>query len=233
MTRPRLLLASVLGATSVLSACSDSGGSVASDSSVIHAEGSGRLPDNTVVDWVSYADAVVVATVLSEQAIPVRADLLTPAGAGVQGRTLSLRIDRRIWNRSGARPVPAQLQIESGGWVIRNFVEKRPFTVGRVRLEVGSAYLMPLAWIPASEFSPAQFGPLGSDTPALMGSDNRPVAPEGASGAVSEFSGKPLDEIAATLANAVPDPLAVKHFDLDPLPRWNAVLKEMGQPPVP
>lgn len=233
MNGARRFLAAILCAAFLVSACG-SGDGGPSEPSVVRAEGVGGVPADTTVDWVSYAEAVVVATVMSEKAKPLRTDLLTPAGAGSQTRLLTMRVDTRVWSRPGARTVPQEFQMESDGWNIRNFVERRPYALGRLRLEVGSTYLLPLTWVPATEFGPALFGPLGPETPALMGSDNRPVGGEGVTGsALQGFIGKPLDEIAATLQNTSPDPVAAKYFHLDPAPRWNAVLKEMVETQIP
>jgi hypothetical protein len=190
---------------------------------VVHGQSSGRLPDETLVDWVSYADGVAVVTVASEKEIPLQIGDVNVAGEGLQGRTLTLKVDRLLWSRPEARPVPNEFPMRAPGWALKNFV-KQPFTSGSVRLEVGSKYLMAIAWIYDGGWSQ-----LGSETAALIGPEGRPVA-EGrvTNPAVSGFIGKPLDEAAAALRATSPDPRAARHFDLDAIRRWDAVLKELG-----
>jgi hypothetical protein len=231
--RATRLLVAVLASALVVAGCGVGDGNPPKRQ-VVHGEGSGRLPDETLVDWVSYADAVVAATVLTEREVPMVPGALNAAGEGLQLRMLTMRVDTRVWSRSGGRAVPREFPLESGGWVIKSFTEKTPFTVGPVRLEVGSAYLIPLAWFPKGPFDAAEhFGLLGSETPALIGSDGRPTSAEPVTApALRGFIGASLDDIASQLRSTAPDPRAAKYFSLDPVPRRNAVLKELGEPPI-
>src|SRR5687768_6425098 len=68
---------------------------------VVVAHGADTLPFRNSADWVSYADAVVVATVDSERRIEPTAEEVR-LGEGLVGRTLTLSVSDVLWqSRTG------------------------------------------------------------------------------------------------------------------------------------
>lgn len=119
-----------------------------------------RYPFRTPEDWTTYADHVVVATVVAEK----------PGEKFGSGRlrTLTVRVDETLW--SSAKPrraVPGSFTIKNTwGWdgETRIAIEKRS------RLEVGHTYVLPLRWEPArcsegDEKQPGYWGHLAGQAP--------------------------------------------------------------------
>jgi hypothetical protein len=114
----------------------------------------GYRPDVTAGDWLTYADHVVVATVLAEKDLrPVR----ETRGEGWYDRRVTLRVDELLWsNRQAEHPAPKTFAYKTWGYRftkgdpanrVRVAVEDRP------RVELGHRYIFALAW-EASRCSP-------------------------------------------------------------------------------
>jgi hypothetical protein len=196
-----------------------------------------RYSTSTASDWVTYADHVVVATVVSEKQLDaVRMD----DNFGVLIRSVTLEVDDVLWSRDEpSAPMTQSLTMQAMGWsypdgdtsdLTRNAVEDSP------RLEIGHTYIVALDWVPArcdvgDDPEPAGWVYLGSD--AVLPYDDGAIGKgelEGREQTVAEvqatsdpsdpnFSfedsmlGKSAAELAAVLAAASPSSRA--HIDRD------------------
>lgn len=186
--------------------------------------GSDRFPSETLSDWVSYGDHVAIVTVVDEKALP---EDEMDSGSGIVPREVTLRIEEAIWSREGAPPVDDEVRVVTWGWIVEDG-ERQPVAArGGPRLELQSRYVTPLVraprdgvdWTPLSDSATL---PLDGDrisTTKIVGSPS-PIA--------LDLDGATTEELATAVAQAAPDPVAAKHFDLPPDERWEAVLRETG-----
>lgn len=127
-----------------------------------------RWSDWTAADWVRTSDYVVVASAVSEQALPEREE-----GGGSVERSVELDIEQVVWSRpSPSRPLPPTVTLTAFGWTDDNI----PLALsGTPRIEPGHDYVVGLVWMPAQcspgdPAEPAQWTPLGSN--AVLPFDN-------------------------------------------------------------
>lgn len=106
-------------------------------------EASERYLSHTFGDWSNYADAVVLAEVVSEQRIEPAADETSPQRYPV-GRTIAIDVAEVYWQRGGLA-APRQFEMKAWGWMTLETGEERPSVGERAsRLEVGHRYLLAL-----------------------------------------------------------------------------------------
>lgn len=191
------------------------------------------IPTWSFRDWVSYADQVSVVTVVAERQLPLGPEEVAHQ-EGLVGRTVTLEIERTIWRRPGAPRAMDRITVDTWGWTLHEG-RLNPMRLGGARLEVDHRYVLPLVLF-ASEGSKSWTGFADGDGNfPLDGS----VIVDGQIGRVGDpnsndypgteiLTGVTVDELAARLGRAEPDPLAVKHADLDAVARWNAVARECG-----
>ncbi|GAA1710882.1 hypothetical protein GCM10009809_04060 [Isoptericola hypogeus] len=136
---------------------------------VVVAEGSDRYPNLSATDWVTYADHVVVATVVTEREIPLSAEE-EAAGEGSMDRHVTLSIDEVSWTSADPRhPAPAaEIDFPAWGWAVQDG-EKIPMAGDDTpRLEIGHTYVLALVWEPAIDDPttpiPARWVTLGADS---------------------------------------------------------------------
>lgn len=181
---------------------------------------------------MSYGDAVVVATAVADRELPPSPDEVD-LGEGLIGRAVQLRVDRVLWARTGAPPAPASITLDVPGWVFDGDERTEMAVEGFDRVTVGASYLIPIVRYPDTGW-----GALSSVTRLddaddavrrdVAGPAELPMAdgpPRDA--ALTSMAGHSVDDVAGALAATPPDPLAVEHFDLDPIARWNAVGAEL------
>lgn len=193
----------------------------------ITVSGSGRLPDYSATDWVTYGDFAVLVTVVSEQPHPLDPGALE-TGEGIRLREVTLRVDKTLW--SSPRPetqVPATFDYLSYGWLYKGDQElsESATMAGEKmpRLEVGHDYVMALdyvgcadsaltTWRSLGEYSmvPADDGVIGQgelEGRAVTPTDPAYSTPEGLDPSLRDsLVGRHLDAIAQALAAAKPTP---------------------------
>lgn len=183
------------------------------------------VPVEDLEDVVSYADHLAVVSIVDERALapPRGADPATDAD--YVARELTVDVERRLWRRAGARPVPDRIDMVAFGWIERDG-DRMPFVMrGSERLEVGRHYLMPLVYMNG------EWGPYPVSTLRLDGQrtatdvNGGPVPPT-----VSELAGRPLDEVVQTVGATEPDPLALRYSHLPPAKRWQAADADRNSP---
>ncbi len=162
------------------------------------------VPGDSLADWVTYADWIVVATVTSESALDPNAREIA-ADEGLIARELSVRIDRTVF--AGRRPdePPRPFRFIALGWAFRDDEQVRIRMQGSAYLTVGRTYLLPIA-----DLGPGSgWGPMDPDGLAEV-IDGRLVLddPDGAlpEGPLADLNGLDLDEIEARLKSTAPIP---------------------------
>lgn len=155
------------------------------------------FPSETLQDWKSYADHLVVLKVVSvvepERELPFA----------------RLRIERVLWSARKAPPPPTQLQ-----W--------RAFP-GRYEQE--EVLLSPIARVedPGAVGGRRQWHPLGYCSPLLL--EGGRVAISDSDELRRQLAGQTPDQVATALTKEPPDPVAERYRRLRPAERVKAVLR--------
>ncbi len=198
-----------------------SDGNAGGEPVIVYGDALDQFSAETASDVVSWADQVSVVTAVAASEIP---EEVPPerkaAGEGLINRDVTFRVDRTIWNRDGVPNRNGRFEAVEFGWVLQGF-ERTPFTsMGSPWIEVGSQYLMPLA------YDRDKWGPiLPSAVFAYQEGHVRPVEYQ-SSALAKQLSGASLDQSEVIFRAARPDPLAAKHFDLQPTARQDAVIAD-------
>jgi hypothetical protein len=207
-------LAVVLAATG----CSSS----TAEEHVVTGSASDRWPSGTFPDWVSYADHLAVIKILREHENPLSAEEAA-AGEGYADREVDAQVERILWSRQGAAEIRRVFTYHALGWVVQDGKRYPAGTVDGVRVEVGERYLVPLvpfrgSWVPLSSTATM---PLDGDVVEGTGRERpKRIYP------AERMIGETADEVAAVLTETRPDPAVVKHWDLPPEQRIDAVLRD-------
>lgn len=98
-------------------------------------------PNTSAVDWVTYADHVVVVTAERDRE---GSDAALPW----IDRKVDLRVDRVLWSRPGAaRAVPGTVEWTASGWFGDDSGDRtRTAVEGAPRVEPGHSYVLALLW---------------------------------------------------------------------------------------
>jgi hypothetical protein len=172
----------------------------------------------TLRDWVSFADWVLVVTVTSEKKRAFQPDgpASTPDESGFQGRDVTLRVDRTLM-RTGDRPSPTTFTFSTAGWQFDTQGRRQPLEEHPCRpvLTVGERYVMPV-----SKVRPG-LAPVGIfHTIPLNTASYRPATP-----ATRALAGKSPEEMARILARTRPYPAAAAHPELPARERQSRALQ--------
>jgi hypothetical protein len=223
-TRTVLMQASIwVTIVSALGALIGCGGS-RSTSQVVVGEGSGRFPDHTLSDWVSYADQLSVVLVTAQEALPADNGTLA-RGEGYIGRIVTLKINRTLWTRESTGPsAKGNIRIVTYGWVLQDGMRYQFAGLGGPRLEVGRRYVLPLvraprdgvAWTALSVASTIPLEGALMTTERIIGQPSR---------IASSLEGRAPAALARLLARTPPDPIAARFWRLSPDARVHAVLR--------
>lgn len=194
----------------------------ANDGAIVIGQASDRLPSETLTDWVSYSDHVVIAKVESERELETPAEAVQ-RGEGLIGRRISARVTTTLWSRTDAPDVPPSVDLLVWGWVLQEG-KRLPFTSdGAPRPSVGQIYVFPLAQIKSGEWVVLAHSAV---LPVTAGVVRTPDAAE--VGVVAplarEYAGRAVEDLSRALAEAKPDSIAARYFDRDPEARWEAVV---------
>ncbi|RMH81115.1 MAG: hypothetical protein D6683_04640 [Actinomyces sp.] len=194
------------------------------------AAGDDALPSESFQDWVSYADRVVVATVVAERqgsSSPENPSALDVESVLV-GRIVTFRVDRVLWES----PTPwatdpgDTVEVLDWGWIVRRG-ERIPLGP---RFEVGTTYVVPFVSYDDTPAGRPPWGPL-SHRAVMVVTDDGLLAPrpgyEGKNRAVESVVGRSPDQLATTLASTPVDPRVQPLMALSPLERWATVRDEM------
>lgn len=197
----------------------------------INANGSSAYPHETLTDWVTYGDSVVVYEIVSEKELPQSKDELA-SGEGLIMRELTARVVKPVWTAEGASKVPSEFVFVSNGWAVKD-KERHPVnSEGVGRLEVGKQYVGPIS--PGSPYGEHGWYPM-AHAETMQWSDGRaslgPTSKENRTEAVQKVAGLNAQQIAALLDRQTPDPKVPKDRSLSPRERWRAATGEPGPEP--
>jgi hypothetical protein len=198
------------------------------DGAIVIGQASDRLPSETLTDWVSYSDQVVIAEVESERELSPPAAAVQ-RGEGLIGRRISARVTTTLWSRTAAPDLPPAVDLLVWGWVLQDG-KRLPFTSGGApRPSVGQSYVFPLAQLASGEWVvlahsavlPVAAGAVRKPEPAEVGV----VAP-----LARKYAGRGVEDLSRDLAASKPDSVAAHYFDRDPEARWAAVVQARATP---
>lgn len=194
--------------------------------SVIISDGDQLLPSDTITDWVTYADQLVVVTVAGERKLAPTAEE-KKAGEGYIPRVIDLRIDRVLWSRSGAPTAPASFETDLDGWQLKGDQRTAVRLKGEPMMVVGKEYVLPIVYFSKtkkvpnsgwSTLSPDSIFPYQSDT--LGKGDVIPsLQAKGAdtpTDARAPYFGKNASQLVAAMKATPPDPAAAGVMNLPP-----------------
>jgi hypothetical protein len=219
--RRALVLAATGGLLLGTAGCA--GGEPAIADGPVIAEGSDRYPNTTAEDWVTYADHVVVATAVADEALPLDDDAAAN-GEGSVDRMVTMQVDDVVWTSAEPRhAAPATFEWSGWGWALQNGEQIEMAAADEPRVEVGHTYIMALVHEP--EFTdggkqyPEKWVSLGSDS--IIPYDGTEIGVGEVQGTVlseakapdedavdysleDELTGKSIDELVAALSDATP-----------------------------
>lgn len=181
------------------------------------------LPNNTVSDLVSYADAIVVATVVNER--EGAGDIDPGDGSSYTSRVLTFRVDHRVWSAEGAPQPSANFDLTTFGWNQRKGGDKeRSLRSDVIWYEKGQQFVVPLSrYDDGSLAIPSVDSIVPTSTTAVFGSGEPWTA---STPGLAALAAKTPSELSTVLASAAPDPIAMKYHDLNPSARYRKVLAE-------
>jgi hypothetical protein len=191
--------------------------------------GADRFPAASLRDWVSYADHVAIFSVVAERELPASESDLEHGG-GLQGRIVTLRINRTLWSAPNAPELPGEIEMRALGWVLQDGRRLPMTTVDAPRVAVGERYVAPLVQVEGGSGS-LEWWPLtvGSQLPL----DDSRVSPPGerawSSSMREALAGRSVGEIADLLKVQAPDPVAERYSSLRPSERVRAVLADKAE----
>lgn len=111
-----------------------------------------RWPSETVRDWADFADEVAVLHVVSEEALPVSADVLEN-GEGLIGRRVTARVESTLWRNPESPSVDRTVSFTTWGWVVHDGVRIPAVDSSSSRIEVGDRVVAPLLMAPEGEWA--------------------------------------------------------------------------------
>ena len=188
------------------------------------------LPNNTVSDLVSYADSVVIATVVDER--EGASDVDPGDGSRYISRVLTFRVDDRVWQAQGAPQPGADFELTTFGWNQRTGGAKTQSRRSDVIwYEKGQQYVIPLSrYDDGSLAIPSVDSIVPTSKSAVFGSGEPWAA---STPGLAALAAKSPNELAGVLSKAQPDPVAVKYRDLTPVARYRKVMAERASTASP
>jgi hypothetical protein len=181
------------------------------------------VPFESLGDWVSYGDSVVVATVTGE----VPADPTDELGAMGWPNGQSIVIDERVWQHLSAPEPPHNIDFTGGLLAVEP--GRRP-SLSLVLATVGGQYLVALGryddggWMPVAPMLEIVDGRVDPDIAGTY-----PFA--------DAIAGLEIAEIAPILRDVAPDPVAEASRPADPAERDAATIEQNSpattSPPTP
>lgn len=198
---------------------------------VVVASGADRFPNSSAADWITYADHVVVGSVVDERRVPPTGVELE-RGEGLVLRELTVSVEKVLWSAPGQKPAaPSTFGWPAMGWTFNADPTYRETVMTgehAPRLEVGNSYIFaldrPSGYCEATpEDAPTWRGlgaasvlPLSEGVIGAGEFEGRHVSPEEARtewehiGAVlpASVAGKGIVALTAALSRASSDPAA-------------------------
>jgi hypothetical protein len=197
------------------------------DSPVVFGEGTTLFPDETITDWVSYAENLSRVRVLSEMPLDPNQSVVVNM-EGYVPRAVEIVVEDTVWvSPLRAEATPSALSLTTLGWIRKGSTMAAAVAPNAARLEPGGSYFIPFV-----RYHNEKWGPLTPHCPfAAVGSPvaTADVEKRGSNAVARELAGLSTDAIRARLEIAEPDPLARKHGQLPALERLRAVNAERSR----
>jgi hypothetical protein len=114
-------------------------------SSVVVSAADQLLPSDTLTDWVTYGDHLVVVTVTGQRELAPTSEE-TAAGEGYIPRVISLRVDKVLWSRKQAPNAPSSFETDLDGWQFHGDQRKAVRLQGEPMMTVGKQYVLPIVY---------------------------------------------------------------------------------------
>jgi hypothetical protein len=198
----------------------------------VEASGVTLLPDESLADWVTYADAVVTVQAVSERKLAESAEE-SAAGEGLSVRMVTLQVDKVLWAAEGSDPIPTTFEIPHGGWIFHGKEEARLLLEDSVALELGHTFVVPIYLDESFDnewqaLSPRTIIPFDSERVG-KGADedaSRFAAASEATRVQSLAPGLSKADVQRRLSSVKADPLAEKHPSLTHRALYEAILQD-------
>ncbi|KZE90944.1 hypothetical protein [Microbacterium sp. TNHR37B] len=203
----------------------------------VFSEGLDALPSETLTDWVSYADAVVVVRVSTETSGKLTSDE-EQAGEGLELRYVDLDILATLWTGPRGLTPDSQITVSPNAWVVSAGEKDRLLVFAEAsRMEVGREYLVPLvhddafdpAWqaLAITSVLPFDGGVVGQGE-VLLDETGATVLPEELSNAAQSLWRAGREDVIRLLESPPPDATAKELSSLAPTDRFREVQKAAG-----
>lgn len=219
-----VIIRTALSAMLLLSILSVNAKQDAEQRELIIAHGATMIPDESLKEWVSFADVVAVVTIINETQHAIDATT-KKNGEGLVGRTVHARIDEIAWAPEDGTSVREGdvLDVSVFGWSLKHG-KLIPITGSNSpRIEVDGTYIMPLAqfergWGP---ITPQSVIPVNDSSIARKDADRirakSPVA--------KRVKGKSIAKLRKMLNKERVDEVAARNRHLRPNDRAKMVMK--------
>lgn len=181
------------------------------------------MSDETLEDWVSYSDHIVIADVTDEKRLGLDNEEDRRNGEGLVGRQLTIEIIDSLYRRTGSLELPPVVSFGHTGWRLKDGKEIPMGVMGATRMEVGHRYLIPLTYWLRQEGGWGFMTSTGSieivdGRIETIGGEGRPAA--------LAIGGLTPDEARDVFAKVEPHPAAAAHPDLPADERYDLVSAE-------
>lgn len=204
---------------------------------VLTGDGLAVLPAESLTDWVTYVDAVVIAKVTSKEqsAEPVTPDE-EESGEGYAVQLVTFDVLDTLWHPKDYTAPPESFTTSYNAFVWENGDRDKAIPLveaNAVRFEVGGTYLLPLVdyatfdeWAPIlpSSVLPFEDGIAGKGE-TILGGDNTPAPHAALSAPAQQLWGLGRQEIVDMLNATAPDPYATPFVHLPPEEQYQQALR--------
>lgn len=201
---------------------------------VIVAQGDYAVPFDSLQDWVTYSDAVVIFHAASDTELEPTQDELE-AGEGLIVRQVTVEIKSIVWESPDKRDLPATMLINNGGWVFHGDKRTPIMMEGSIPLEVGHDYAAPIFRDPALGDEWGTLGPLIPIDDSVVGSGAKATSEAYQSSSIAELVpvGTSPEGVASLMAGTNPDPRAAVFPDLRYSELYQAIQRSQRPPDDP
>ncbi len=206
------------------------------------------LPSETLQDWVTYGDRLVVVEATAESASPI-SEGERESGEGYSSRQVSMKIITTHWSspetdRTRELETPTELTTANGGSVVKGKTRKPVRFDGETYATVGQPYLALLTYssialtVDPQTRAVTRFEKPSWTIGALVPLEDGLVAPaddpDGEDSPVrAKLAALTPEASGELLGKTEPDPAASEYAALDPVARYQNVVLDTGSTPAP
>lgn len=205
---------------------------------VIASEGLRVLPAESLTDWVTYVDAVVVARVTAKEISPEKPSSdEEESGEGYAVQLVTFDILDTLWAPEGRARPDTTFTTGYNGFVWENGDRENATPLveaDAARFEIGGTYVLPLVdyvgldgWgvLDPTSVLPFEDGIVGNGE-TILGADGRPTPQFSLSQPAQKLWGRDRDGIVETLSQTKPDPYASPYADLPAEERYQRAIRD-------